>query len=392
MIKPYISKNNITIYQGCALEVLKEMEDKSVDMCMTSPPYWGLRDYGIEGQLGLEPTYQEYIDKLIAIFDRVKNVLKDTGSCWVNLGDTYSTVSGSMGDSRFKQPKYEVAEESMNFKQGAKTNLQSKSLIGIPERFMLAMIDRGWILRNKICWYKPNVMPSSASDRFTMDWEHVFFFVKQGKYYFEQQFEQYTEPMNRWGGPRKKLTDNLKEDSCHAYAHIERDMRPNSNGRNKRCVWQLSTEPYPDAHFATYPEKLCETPIKAGCPSHICKKCGNAREKVMETTEEYAKHLGKSWHDHKNDSTMGFGQQTRGFSSRKSDVSKIQRFKDKGYTDCGCNAGFEGGVVMDIFMGSGTTLKVARELGRKGIGIELSGEYIEMAIKRINLKQSLFKL
>ena len=413
MIKPYISKNNITIYQGCALEVLKEMEDKSVDMCMTSPPYWGLRDYGIEGQLGLEPTYQEYIEKLVAIFDEVKRVLKDTGSCWVVIGDTYSNNSSVQEKGR---------QGFGNDKVGMRNNkqLQEKTLIGIPERFAISMTGErykcycgwsgnksqtkfagdyycpvcgdltekhnGWIRRNTVIWYKSNCMPSSANDRFTVDFEYLYFFTKKPQYYFEQQFE----PAQDWGTRDRTNFRSGTTDPKLKHHGLENGNFAD-NGRNKRCVWQLSTEPCPDAHFATYPQKLCETPIKAGCPSHICKTCGKAREKIMEPTEEYAKHLGKSWHDHKNDSTMGFGQQTRGFSSRKGDVSNIQRYKNKGYTDCGCNAGFEGGVVMDPFMGSGTTLKVARELGRKGIGIELSEKYIEMAIKRINLEQTLLE-
>lgn len=158
------------------------------------------------------------------------------------------------------------------------------------------------------------------------------------------------------------------------------------NGRNKRCVWQLSTEPYPDAHFATYPEKLCETPIKAGCPSHICKKCGKAREKILEPSEEYKKYLGGKGFGNKDWLKTGGGnQKSKNYPSLTAD------YRLKGYTDCGCNAGFRPGVVMDPFAGSFTTLKVARELGRKGIGIELNEDYIKMGIKRMNLNQALFE-
>jgi len=261
----------------------------------------------------LEKTYQEYIDKLITIFDEVKRVLKDTGSCWVNLGDTYGGSGGAGGDYnegglKEGQPRYKG------------NNMIPKSLIGIPERFAIAMQDRGWIRRNTIIWYKSNCMPSSANDRFTVDFEYLYFFTKKPQYYFEQQFEPFESNKYDINKPRNKGAENY---ALNAHQGVnnpisegERDWYKNG-ARNKRCVWQLSTEPYPDAHFATYPEKLCETPIKAGCP------------------------------------------------------------KD--------------GVVMDPFMGSGTTLKVARELGCKGIGIELNQEYIDMAIKRINLKQVLFE-
>lgn len=247
--------------------------------------------------------------------------MKDTGTCWVNLGDTYSTISGTMGSDKYVQPKYVVANDAMNFKQ-PKTDLQNKSLIGIPERFAIAMTDAGWIRRNTIIWYKSNCMPSSANDRFTVDFEYLYFFTKKPQYYFKQQFE----PMQQCSIERadRAISGDHKyhavpgqstQGIASARKAGQKDYVLNSNGRNKRCVWQLSTEPYPDAHFATYPEKLCEVPIKAGCP--------------------------------------------------------------------------KGGTVLDPFMGSGTTLKAARELGRKGIGIEINKEYIEMGIKRMKLNQAL---
>ncbi len=317
-IKPYLDKNNITIYHGCALEVLKQMENESVDMVMTSPPYWGLRDYGEDGQLGLEPTYQEYIEKLVAIFDEVKRVLKDTGSIWVNLGDSYSS-SGAVGGGKDDYGATSL-DYVKNQRRAGKTDIIPKSLIGIPERFAIAMTDAGWIRRNTIIWYKPNCMPSSASDRFTVDFEYLYFFSKKPQYYFEQQIEPNLDTWGRWGKYTNPKMSECKTGSMSGAKEMDKEEFENKyskNGRNKRCVWQLSTESYPDAHFATYPEKLCETPIKAGCP------------------------------------------------------------KD--------------GVVMDPFAGSFTTLKVARELGRKGIGIELNEEYIKMGIKRMKLNQSLLQ-
>ena len=165
---------------------LKDIPDESVDCVITSPPYWALRDYGIDGQLGLEPTFTEYLDKLLAIFDEVKRVLKKTGTLWVNLGDTYSgmKVGNTNNDQKegvntesFKKPKSQIAD---------------KSLLAIPDRFKIGMIDRGgWICRNDIIWWKRNAMPSSAKDRFTVDYERVFFFTKSQKYYFETQYEPY---------------------------------------------------------------------------------------------------------------------------------------------------------------------------------------------------------
>ena len=301
---------------GDCLEGLKKLPDNSIDMVITSPPYWALRDYGVEGQLGLEPTFEEYIDKLCTIFDEVKRVLKKEGTCWVNLGDTYSMTSVRGGDKPFgdgvgANKHYEKG--SISFKREKQT-IQPKSLIQIPSHFAIEMCNRGWILRNEIIWHKPSCMPSSATDRFTVDFEKIFFFTKSKKYYFEQQKEpqQPSESsLQRYKStPRKerKNTEPMVKDFPHENFIL-------SQGRNKRCVWSINTKSYKDAHFATYPPKLIETPIKAGCP--------------------------------------------------------------------------EGGIVLDIFMGSGTTGRVAKDLGRNFIGLELNPEYCKLADKRL-AQQNLF--
>ena len=267
-MKSYISKNGITIYHGCALEVLKEMDNGSVDMVMTSPPYWNLRDYGHNGQLGLEPTYQEYINKLVSIFDEVKRVLKDTGTCWVVLGDTYGGSGGAGGDYnegglKEGQPRYKG------------NNMIPKSLIGIPERFAIAMQDRGWIRRNTIIWYKSNCMPSSANDRFTVDFEYLYFFTKKPQYYFEQQFEPTFTKDNI-----VRDRDTTKLNNTPGRSRMAGLKTNDYDNRNKRCVWSISTESFAEAHFATFPQELCRVPILASCPGHICKitktckKCG----------------------------------------------------------------------------------------------------------------------
>lgn len=250
------------ILQGSSIEKLKELLSEKIDMCLTSPPYWGLRDYGHSDQLGLEKDFNEYVNKLCNIFDEVYRVLKPEGSCWVNLGDTYSTQSVSMGDDRFKQPKYEAAESSMNFKQ-SKTSLPDKCLCMIPQRFAIEMINRGWILRNTIIWHKKNAMPSSVKDRFTVDFEYLYFFVKQRKYYFEQQFDNLD--MNSDVAYRQALRENKDYDTKEPY----KNNTPKSfdiEKKNKRTVWSINTKPFPDAHYAVYPEELCYTPIEAGCP------------------------------------------------------------------------------------------------------------------------------
>jgi DNA modification methylase len=199
-----------------------------------------LQNYFEPAELGLEPTFQEYITKLCDIFDEVKRVLRKDGTCWVNIGDTYNS----------------------HHEPG--TTEPVKTLLQIPSRFSIEMTNRGWILRNEIIWYKPNCMPSSVKDRFTVDFEKIFFFVKNKKYWFETQYD----PHLTKEGP---LRDKSKESSNEGYLNGNRfspGVRTGygKQGRNKRCVWRITTKPYKEAHFAVFPEDLVETPIKAGCP------------------------------------------------------------------------------------------------------------------------------
>jgi len=254
---------NNQVIQGDCLEVLKTLPDESVDMVITSPPYWALRDYGVDGQLGLETTFQEYITKLCDIFDEVKRVLKKEGTCWVNIGDTYNSGGNYRVDSDDKPAKIDHIQRGRVKVDTKEQGLPNKCLIQIPSRFAIEMTNRGWILRNEIIWHKPNCMPSSVTDRFTVDFEKLFFFTKSKKYYFEQQLEPYTEPINRWGGTMVKRINGSDE---YGVAQRIRDYRPVKEGKNKRTVWSINTKSFSEAHFAVYPEKLCETPIKAGCP------------------------------------------------------------------------------------------------------------------------------
>ncbi len=261
-------KSNIILH-GDALAKLKELPDKSVDMCMTSPPYWAIRDYHIKGQLGLEKTFKEFINNLCGVFDEVKRVLKDEGTCWINLGDSYP---GGCNFAEFKG-KWHGKEVSGKWKESLEeikkakkqidwSQIQTKCLISIPARFQLEMINRGWILRNVIIWHKPNAMPSSAKDRFNVDFEYLFLFSKKKKYYFKTQRETHKigsvkRTMKKWDGHREPGS---------SYQGMDMKKMCHPEGRNKRCVWRINTKGLRGNHYATYPEELCETPIKAGCP------------------------------------------------------------------------------------------------------------------------------
>lgn len=388
------------IFQGDSLSVLKSWEDSVVDCVVTSPPYWALRDYGIDGQLGLETTFDEYISKLCDIFDETKRVLKPSGSVWVNIGDTYAS-SGKIEDAfKYQSQSQGFSDGTLKSQGRGRTDkIQSKSLIGIPFRFALEMMNRGWILRNTLIWHKPNCMPSSARDRFTVDFEYLFFFVKSKKYYFEQQRESWgkdkrivgIERARKYGYKgkgsyqewydkqrKKKSWHDHTNDSVEGFGQQKRGNKvPNllhPLGKNKRCVWKITTKGHPFAHFAVFPEELVEIPIKAGCPEFVCKKCGKPREK------EYKHELINTVGNSKKDGAIQRSQSMiRDGKGRAGDP--IKTFL--GYSDCGCNAGWDKGVVLDPFFGSGTVGAVAKRLKRDWVGIELSPEYAKIAERRL---------
>ena len=359
---------------GSTLDVLKDMEAESIDCCICSPPYWGLRDYGIDGQLGLEPTFQLYIKHLLEIFDEVYRVLKKTGTCWVNIGDTY----GGTGDKgNWRDPKY---KEGRNGQAVAiNKNAPAKSLCNIPFRFAIGMTDHGWIQRNTIIWHKPSCMPSSAKDRFTVDFEYVFFFVKQKSYWFEQQFEapvskpvgtpqRDTRETHGVGGGNAGLNSaKAKAIALGTYQH-----------RNRRAVWRINPQPFKDAHFAVFPEKLVEPMILAGCPREICDSCGYAFNN--ETKREYITKREIVDLDNTKRARMNDKDQRR---LRKNIAPDYTEKHIKQTKKCNCNAPTHPGIVLDPFVGSGTTCLVARKLGRHYIGIDLNEDYCDMARKRI---------
>ena len=292
------------IYNGDCRELLKKLDDESIDCVISSPPYWSLRDYGIpavkwddgwEGTLGLEPTFEMYIKHLADIYDDVKRVLKKSGTCWVNLGDTYSAGGGSGSKEYFEKGHKQFGKNDPEGKYQAPKKvkgIQPKCLLMIPQRFAIEMIDRGWILRNVIIWHKPSCMPESAKDRFTRDFEYVYFFVKNKKYWFERQ----REPMA--SSSKKRIKYSYKNKRVYDLSVHKERGNPNQDqiregrkemhqtcdiekGRNKRTVWSINPKGTKEAHFATFPPDLIEPMIKAGCPEFICEVCGTPRRKIL---------------------------------------------------------------------------------------------------------------
>lgn len=288
------------VYLGDAIESIRTFPDECIDCVVTSPPYYGLRDYGVDGQIGLEDTPPQYIERLVSLFREIRRCLKKDGTLWVNLGDSYAGNCSRTSKGRAGMG----AEREGVFTKGG--GLASKQLMGIPWRFAFAMQDDGWYLRQDIIWAKPNPMPESVTDRCTKSHEYIFLFSKSEKYYFDYESIQ---------------EEAVTQIDPHYATKSGKEYNPQEKDgivvRNKRDVWVVCVRPNKEAHFATYPQELIVPCILAG--------------------------------------------------SR------------------------ENGVVLDPFMGSGTTGIVARKLNRNFVGCELNPEYLKMAERRIfNEGENLF--
>jgi site-specific DNA-methyltransferase (adenine-specific) len=229
------------ILNGDCIEMMKTLPDKSVNCCVTSPPYFGLRDYGHDGQIGLEETPEAFVQKMVEVFSEVKRVLRDDGTLWLNLGDSYvSKPTGSLGNFTGSQHGFggghSHQKASLQRPDKSGFGIPEKNLIGIPWRVAFALQADGWYLRQDIIWHKPNPMPESVQDRCTKAHEYIFLLSKSPKYYFNNE------------------------------AIKEQAISGNKDIRNKRTVWSVNTKPYAGAHFATFPPELIRPCILAGCP------------------------------------------------------------------------------------------------------------------------------
>ena len=357
-----------TILCGDCLEILRQLPDNQIDCVITSPPYWGLRDYGMQGQIGLEKSPEDYVEKMVEIFRQVRRVLKPSGTCWLNLGDTYaggkrgtsssgkiyvskkqSTNAGSIippkrrqnrdtlpEKPRIVQPAAAGGSRNRDCCRGGKVlrypdplwlyrrtvcsvrveippGLKPKDLCGIPWRVAFALQGDGWWLRQDIVWHKKNPMPESVRDRCVKAHEYIFLLTKSDRYFFDYRAiqEKAVEPNS--ARPRMGQGANTiyrqKRQECKRPRERNQTMQQEQGKKNRHSVWTVSLQPFPEAHFATFPERLIEPCLLAGCP--------------------------------------------------------------------------EGGIVLDPFMGSGTTAVVACRYGRHYCGIEINPDYIAIAQKRI---------
>ena len=402
--------------QGDVREKLAELPEKSVQCVVTSPPYWGLRDYGVDGQLGLEKTPEEYVQNMVDVFRGVWRVLRDDGTVWLNLGDSYfgsSMTGGTNSIESSAKRKGRMFKKPSNYtpKQG-KSQLKPKDLVGIPWRVAFALQADGWYLRSDIIWAKPNPMPESVTDRPTKAHEYIFLLSKSKKYYYDadaireplsvhraKQAGQKVEPGNDIVRRREQIEHARQRGSGGHFDGHKWFMNP--LGRNKRSVWTIPTKPFKEAHFATFPPDLIKPCILAGTSPRACEVCGAPWERVVEKgapIDDWKKACGAD----SNGEYEGRAQKDyeKARAENASEVKKrilagmLERKTTGWQPTCTCqNSGNARCIVLDPFAGSGTTLWVAEQHGRDSIGIELSEEYCKLIHKRMDkMQMNIFSL
>lgn len=386
--------NNAIILNGDVRQRLREIPDNSVHCCVTSPPYWGLRDYGQNDQIGLEQTPTQYVNEMVEVFREVRRVLRDDGVLWLNLGDTY-VGTGSKGDC--KDPKY---AEGRNGQTVAINNrvqgLKSKDLVGIPWRVAFALQDDGWYLRQDIIWSKPNPMPESVTDRCTKAHEYLFMLTKSPHYYFDNRAIQ--EEATGYDGRKATLHQPSEK-------YAETELAPNQSiqsiakkaterwkfdedgipVRNRRSVWSVATKPFKGAHFAVMPEALVEPCIKASISEMgVCATCNAPYKRRLEWGEP----PDRAPRQNLLNVIPGRDKPSRLQSQAMTKRQSVTTGWDK---TCNCETTEVGrSVVLDPFTGSGTVAVVALRHKSDFIGTELNPSYIDLAVTRIVADQPMF--
>lgn len=363
------------IYCIDVLDGLKMLDDNSIDCVVTSPPYWGLRDYGIEGQLGLEKTPEEYVQKLVDVFHDVKRVLKKEGTVWLNLGDSYAGSGSPGGDFRDGRG----GDNYLRPYNRTGNGLKQKDLVGIPWRCAFALQSDGWWLRQDIIWSKPNIMPESVTDRCTKSHEYIFLFAKNQHYYYDAEAIKEEGVIPRGTKGAKGSKERLAEIGVNARPP---EYQIYDGKRNKRDVWTITTKPFKGAHFATFPEDLIEPMIKAGTSEKgICPSCGKPWIRIIERQNK------SNWDFRKTKGATGGSKETGNKQQIGSGWSHNLPSPDNktlGWQpSCQCDKEPITAIVLDPFIGSGTTGLVARKLLRNYIGFELNQKYVTMANKRL---------
>jgi DNA modification methylase len=377
---------------GDTIEVMRGLPAGHFHTCVTSPPYWGLRDYGVDGQIGLEGSPDAFVAKMVDVFREVRRVLRDDGTCWVNLGDSYasgyaagsnapsekSTLTTNNGKGPRVGDKY-CADKAVQSRRVDIGNLKPKDLCGIPWRVALALQADGWWLRSDIIWHKPAPMPESVTDRPTRAHEYIFLLTKAERYFYDAEAVKEEAAATYQCASQKFKEGDL---STHHRSSGSGDVRVEGGTRNRRTVWTVASEPFPGLHFATYPTKLIEPCIKAGSSERgCCPECGAPWRRMVERSKAFASGSGRSGNAIVGKQDLAAVETNSTPDIRMGPVveSRTTGWEptcDHGLASVPCR-------VLDPFSGSGTTAGVACRLGRDAVGIELNPKYAAMSEDRI---------
>ena len=357
---PLYSYDDGRLYCGDSIEVLKGLDEESVDCVVTSPPYFALRSYTAdEREIGKETNPYDFVKSLVDVFREVHRVLKNDGTVWLNLGDTYMNKSTE--------------------------GLKTKDLIGVPWRVALALQEDGWWLRQDIIWHKPNPMPESVRDRCTKAHEYIFLLTKSKKYFYDN--EAIKEPVKQDWGTRNRKNGKYHNEGSGLQPHS--GLEKSYTTKNKRSVWSVPPKPFKGAHFATFPPKLIEPCILAGTSEKgHCSKCGL----------RWIKNIKRGGQEHIDETESETQGRMKSSGVKATDTQRRKKMSGASHAkwraenpdvllgwipSCDCDAECDADVVLDPFMGSGTTAIVARQHGRRFIGIDLNKDYLALANGRI---------
>lgn len=425
------------IHHDDVFDLLKEIPESTVHSCITSPPYFAQRDYGVEGQIGLESSVQEYVDTLVSVGRLIRRVLRDDGCWFLNIGDTFSGGGGMQGVSSNHDGIEATHSGDNQPNESVKRQLKyrRKNKLLIPQRVAIALQEDGWIIRNNLVWVKTNNMPESVKDRFTTRTERLYFLTPKPDYWFdidsirEPHETQSIKRANR-GVNAEKWSNGVDGDmkhSMHEQKSIQGNLHP--KGKNPGDVLELATKSYSKSHFATFPPKLIEKPLQASCPPVVCDKCGkpydreNITKPIWEVKPEYisrSNSIRALELAEKNEFTVkhfeaaravGIGNldQSDGIPTERFDnsdetiklatelheklgsyyrefLNSVTFTSDSWEQSCDCDTDkTQSGIVIDPFCGSGTTCELAKQHNRRFIGIELNDEYVSYAQERVGL-------